>query len=280
MAREIESRGFSGIYSASIGDSLALCEALCFVTEGIPFGTTVVNLYARHPSEFAQTAAFLHELSGGRFRFGIGVSHGPVNQRLGVQTGKPLGDVREFVEAWRATPRVGELPPLILATLRDRMVHLSGEIADGMVFANVARSRMGASIAALPAHARARDDFTVANMIPTCIHDDVERARQRNRKTLTSYAMLPNYRNVWKAAGYVEEMEGIEAALAAGQPERVPELLSDRWLEDTTLFGPASKVREGVEAWQDAGVNVPVLVPSSAEGNQMKAFEELFAAYR
>ncbi len=279
LATEIERRGFSGIYCASIGDSLGLCQAISHVTERIPFGTTIVNLYTRHVSEFAQTAAFLHEISGGRFRFGIGVSHGPVLERLGVHAGKPLRDTRAFVEAWRAVPRVGDLPPLVLATLREKMVHLAGEIADGMVYANVARSHMGKSLAALPAAARERDDFLVMNMIPTTIHDDVDRARERNRKTLTSYAMLPNYRNVWKSAGYVEEMEAIEEALAAGQPEKVPSLLTDQWLADNTLFGPASAVREGVEAWIDAGVNVPILVPSSAEGNQVKAFEELFAAY-
>jgi alkanesulfonate monooxygenase SsuD/methylene tetrahydromethanopterin reductase-like flavin-dependent oxidoreductase (luciferase family) len=279
LAGEIEKRGFSGIYCASIGDALSLCGAISSVTERIPFGTAIVNLYARHVNEYAQTAAFLHEVSGGRFRFGIGVSHGPVNERLGVQTGKPLRDVREFVEAWRAVPRVGELPPLVLATLRERMVNLAGEIADGMVYANVARSHMAASLAALPDAARKRDDFLVMNMIPTTIHRDVDRARERNRKTLTGYAMLPNYRNVWKAAGYVEEMEAIEAAIDAGNPEKVPSLLSDKWLADNTLFGPPAAVREGVEAWIDAGVNTPILVPSSAEGNQLKAFEELFALY-
>lgn len=279
LAAEVERRGFSGIYCASIGDSLGLCQAIGHVTERIPFGTAIVNLYARHVNEYAQTAAFLHEVSGGRFRFGIGVSHGPVNQRLGVETGKPLKDVREFVEAWRAVPRVGELPPLVLATLRERMVNLAGEIADGMVYANVARSHMAASLAALPEAARKRDDFLVMNMIPTTIHDDIDRARERNRKTLTSYAMLPNYRNVWKAAGYVEEMEAIESAIAAGNPEKVPSLLSDKWLADNTLFGPPNTVREGLEAWFDAGVNTPILVPSSAEGNQVKAFEELFALF-
>lgn len=279
LASEIEKRGFSGIYCPSLGDCLGLCEALALVTDAIPFGTSIVNLYARHPAEYAATAALIHELSKGRFRFGIGVSHGPVNQRLGVQTGKPLGDVRAFVDALREVPRVGELPPIVLATLRDRMVKLAGEIGDGMVFANVARSRFGQSIEALPASRRGDPKFIVANMIPTCINDDIALARERNRKTLTSYATLPNYRNVWKAAGYVEEMEAIERALEKGEGARIPEFLTDRWLDDTTLFGPVSRVREGVEAWFDAGVNTPILVPSSAEGNQFKAFEELFAAY-
>ena len=39
------------------------------------------------------------------------------------------------------------------------------------------------------------------------------------------------------------------------------------------------KVREGVEAWRDAGVRDLIIVPSSAAGNQMKALEEVFSAF-
>jgi hypothetical protein len=96
---------------------------------------------------------------------------------------------------------------------------------------------------------------------------------------MTGYAMLPNYRNYWKEAGYVEEMEAIERALKAREFERVPELLSDRWLQDVTLFGPAKRVRDELERWFDAGIRTPILVPSSAAGNQLDAFQELFAAF-
>ena len=116
-------------------------------------------------------------------------------------------------------------------------------------------------------------------MIPTCISDDEAAARAVNRRTLTSYAMLPNYRNYWKEAGYEDEMNSVEDAIAAGDLDRVPECLSDRWLADTTLFGSASRVREGIEAWFDSGVKTPIIVPSSAQGNQLKAFEEFFAIW-
>ena len=87
------------------------------------------------------------------------------------------------------------------------------------------------------------------------------------------------YRNYWKEAGYVEEMEAVEKALAARDRDSIPGLLSDRWLADTTLFGTASQVREGVEAWYEAGVKTPILVPSSAVGKQAQAFEEIFAIF-
>lgn len=278
LATEIERRGFPGIYCPSLGDNLALCEALALTTNEVTFGTSITPIYGRHVADFAQTAAFIHEVSGGRFRFGIGVSHAPAMDRLGIKQGKPLADIRNFVTQLRAVPRTGELPPIVLATLRQRMIQLAEEIAEGMVFANGARSHMHASLEALSPAART-GEFFIGNMIPTCISDDIDAAKAVNRRTLTSYAALPNYRNYWKEAGYVEEMEAVEAALAAQQPDKIPDALSDRWLADTTLFGTASQVREGIEAWFDAGIRTPIVVPSSAAGNQLQAFNEFFALW-
>jgi alkanesulfonate monooxygenase SsuD/methylene tetrahydromethanopterin reductase-like flavin-dependent oxidoreductase (luciferase family) len=221
----------------------------------------------------------MHEVSGGRFRLGIGVSHAPTHARMGVAVGKPLGDVKSFVAKLRAQTGLGDLPPIILATLRKQMIALAGEIADGMVFANGARSHMAHSLAALAPAKRADASFLIANMIPTCISDDIEAAKAVHRKTLTSYALLSNYRNYWKEAGYVEEMQLIDNAIIEKRLEDVPKYLSDAWLADCTLFGPASRVREGLEAWRAAGVRTPILVPSSAAGNQLRAFAELFAAF-
>ncbi len=279
LATEIEKKGFSGIYGPSLGDSMALCEALAFATNEITFGTSIMPIYFRQVPDYASTASFIHEISNGRFRFGIGVSHAPALQARGLKGGKPLTDTRNFVEELRNVPRAGELPPIVLATLRKKMIALSEEIAQGMVFANGARSYMQESLQAVSPDARNSDDFFIGDMIPTCISDDIEAAKAVNRKTLTSYCMLPNYRNYWKEAGYREEMEGIETAINDGELDKIPHFLTDKWLADTTLFGTKTQVRDGVEAWFDAGIKTPILVPSSANGGQMVAFEELFAIY-
>ncbi len=280
LAQKIEERGFGGIYCPSFGDGLGLCEALALRTKSITFGTTIANIYARHPLDYAQTAAFIHEMSGGRFRFGIGVSHGPSNQRLEAETGRPLSDIRDFAEKWRSgADQLGGLPPLVLATLRQKMVELSSEIAQGAVWANAARSHMKASLQHLTSEQRDDPGFMIADMIPTCISDDRDAAANVMRRTLTGYVTLPNYQNYWIEAGYGEEMRAIKAAIAAGDREKILGLMSDRWLSDVTLFGSAAEVREGVEAWQASGVNTLILVPSSATGGQLQAFDELFAAF-
>ncbi|MFK7915179.1 MAG: LLM class flavin-dependent oxidoreductase [Pseudomonadales bacterium] len=275
-AVEAEARGYSGIFCPSLGDNLALCQAIAQATERVLVGTSITPIYTRNVVDFASTAGFLHEISDGRFRFGVGVSHEPAMARLGVKQGKPLADMRGFVADMRAAPRVGELPPIVLATLRRKMIALAEEVGDGMVFANGARSHMSTSLAVLSDTARSNTEFFIGNMIPTCISDDRTAAMAVNRKTLTSYAFLPNYRNYWSEAGYEQEMADVEQAITAKDYDRVPECLSDRWLADTTLFGSATEVRDGMEAWFDSGIKTPIVVPSSAAGNQLQAIKECF----
>lgn len=279
LGQEAERRGFGGLYVPSPTGGMSTCEALAWNTEKVTFGTAIAPIYQRTMVDFAQSAAMMHEVSGGRFRMGIGIAHGPSYVRMGVTPGKPLADTRAFIEKFRAETGFGPLPPIIVAALRKKMVALSGELAEGVVFANVVLSHMGQSLAALPAAKRNDPGFFIGNMIPTCISDDVDAARATNRRTLTNYAFLPNYRNYWKEAGFIEEMDAIEKAIAEGRRDDVPKYLTDKWLAETTLFGPAAKVRDGVAAWRAAGVHTPILVPSSAAGNQMKAIDEVFAAF-
>ena len=279
VAQVLEEKGFPGIYGPSLGDSLSLCNAIALSTKSIEIGTSITPIYTRNVMDFAQTAGFLHEISNGRFRFGVGVSHAPAMNRMGITQGKPLADMRKFIEELKAVPRVGDMPPIILATLRKKMIQLAEEVGDGMVFANGARSHMGDSLSVLTDESRQNGGFFIGNMIPTCISDDKEAAAAVNRKTLTSYAFLPNYRNYWKEAGYEQEMTDVEDALQKQDLDRVPECLSDKWLADTTLFGSATEVRDGIEAWFDSGIKTPIIVPSSASGGQMQAIDEFLALW-
>ncbi len=279
LAQEIERRGYAGIYCASFADGVGLSHSLAHATERIPFGTSIANIYTRHPVDYAQTISMIHEVSGGRFTFGIGVSHDAVNGRFGIKGGKPLTDIRDFVGAVRGAKRVGDLPPIVLGGLRSKMVALSDEIGDGVVYANVSRRHTPKSLSVIPEARRESDDFFVGDMIPTCISDDLEAAAAVNRRTLVMYVGLPNYRNYWKEAGYVEEMEAIEAAIEAGERDELTSLMTDEWLSDCTLYGSADRVLEGVQAWYEAGVKTPILVPSATDGGQFKAFEELFALF-
>ena len=282
LAQEAESRGFAGLACPSLGATLGLCTSLAHATNTIKFWTSIQPVYYNHPVEMSNTAAHIHEISGGRFGIGLGVSHAPVVQRLGVATGKPLTDMSNYVASMRGNSRFsGELPPIYLAALRDKMLALSVEIAEGAIWANASLSDISRQVELVPS-AR-RSSFFMANMIPTVISDDEGAALAIHRKTLTGYISLPNYRNYWRQAGYAEEMDAAEAILETLPKEEHAQALqtamSDRWLRDCTASGSAASVREQLSAWADKGV-LPIAVMSSTTGGQAKAIAELFDAYR
>jgi alkanesulfonate monooxygenase SsuD/methylene tetrahydromethanopterin reductase-like flavin-dependent oxidoreductase (luciferase family) len=246
------------------------------VTSRIAFWSSIQPIYLAHPSETAATAGHIHELSNGRFRLGLGVSHAPMLDRKGVSYGRPLADVREYVAAIRAAQRGAEvMPPIWIAALRDKMLDLSAEIADGAIWANASQSYTPTQLARLTSRA---DGFSLANMIPTVIDDDLAAARAIQRRTLSAYIVLPNYRNYWRAAGYEEEMNAIERALDAGDRDGAAAAMSDRWVDDCTISGNADVVRERFAAWYEIGVT-PIAVMSSTTGGQAKAIRQLFELY-
>lgn len=276
-AAEADRLGFAGLASPGIHGNLALCGSLAHVTSTIPFWTSIQPIYHSHPAEVAITAGHLAEVSGGRFTLGLGVSHTPAMDRLGLTTGKPLADMRAYVEGIRGAERsAGALPPIVLATLRDRMLDLALQVADGAVWANASQSYMPTQVARVPADRR--ESFWMANMLPTVIDDDHAAARAIHRRTLTGYVSLPNYRNYWKQAGYHDEMTAIEAGLQAGDRDAVAAAMTDRWIDDCTVSGSETEVRDRMEAWFDMGV-LPIAVMSSTTGGQLKAIRQLFDLY-
>ena len=281
LAVEAEQRGFAGIACPSLGGTMGLCVSLAHATNRIPFWTSIQPMYYSHPVELGNTAAHINEISQGRFGLGIGVSHGPVVQRLGVTTGKPLSDISNYVQAIRANERFsGQLPQIFLATLRDKMLALSSQISEGAIWANASLRDISRQVASVTKSNR--ENFFMSNMVPTVVSDDLDAAFAIHRKTLTGYVSLPNYRNYWRVAGYEKEMDNIEAVIASTPKEALGEKLqktmTDEWLQDCTISGNAKQVREQFENWANAGV-LPIAVMSSTSGGQAKAVAELFSVY-
>ena len=102
LAREIEQRGFAGIYCASFGDAMGLCEALALTTERIPFGTAIANLYTSRRSQIVSLLTlakqFLAEAESiRRFRF-CGKRNQNVRELSGYREGPLSAQDRSFVE--------------------------------------------------------------------------------------------------------------------------------------------------------------------------------------
>ncbi|MEY3340001.1 MAG: hypothetical protein RL575_1094 [Actinomycetota bacterium] len=281
LARRAEELKFAGIACPSLGATMGLCVSLAHSTNEIKFWTSIQPIYYSHAIEMANTAAHIHEVSNGRFALGLGVSHGPVIDRLGATTATPLADIKNYLATMKAQERFsGDLPPIYLAALRNKMMHLASEISNGAIWANASRKSIATQIALLPDSKRS--NMFLANMIPTVISDDVEAARAIHRKTLVGYVTLPNYRNYWRACGYGEQIDAFEKILSESAKEsRNTEIISamdNEWLDDCTISGDVDTVRERLYGWSKIGV-LPIAVMSSTSGGQAQAISQLFDAF-
>ena len=281
LARRAEELKFAGIACPSLGATMGLCVSLAHSTNEIKFWTSIQPIYYSHAIEMANTAAHIHEVSNGRFALGLGVSHGPVIDRLGATTATPLADIKNYLATMKAQERFsGDLPPIYLAALRNKMMHLASEISNGAIWANASRKSIATQIAQLPDSKRS--NMFLANMIPTVISDDVEAARAIHRKTLVGYVTLPNYRNYWRACGYGEQIDAFEKILSESAKEsRNTEIISamdNEWLDDCTISGDVDTVRERLYGWSQIGV-LPIAVMSSTSGGQAQAISQLFDAF-
>ena len=101
---EAERLGYSSVWAAEAwgSDAVTVLSWIAARTERIGIGSAILQMPARTPAMTAMTAVTLNELSGGRFRLGLGLS-GPqvVEGWHGQPYGAPLERTREYVSIVR-----------------------------------------------------------------------------------------------------------------------------------------------------------------------------------
>jgi alkanesulfonate monooxygenase SsuD/methylene tetrahydromethanopterin reductase-like flavin-dependent oxidoreductase (luciferase family) len=288
-ARLAEELGYESINSAHIAarDSFTLLSALAMATERISLATAVAPIYHRSPASMAQTAATVDEISGGRFRLGLGVGHRvTMGGWHGQEIGKPTVEMREYTaivrailageqppagQRWSSTfAFVGFLPradiPIYQAALSPGMLRLAGEIADGVILwlcnpsyirdVVVPAIREGRERAQLPL-----EGFDIVAAVPGSLTADRAATFATMRTELVPYFGLPFYRAMIERTGFAEDIAAFDAA--AGDIEAMKAAISDRFLEELTAIGDEVAVRAGLERYREAGTTSPCLGPVS-----------------
>ena len=88
-----------------------------------------------------------------------------------------------------------------------------------------------------------------------------EAARDAGRRDLFSYAVVDAYARAFERAGFRDEVAAVRAAHAAGDRDAAVAAVSDRMVDAIDICGDAATVRAAVQAYRDAGVEVPVIMP-------------------
>ena len=279
LARRAEALGYDSVWvtHGSGRDSFVVLSAYASATTRLGVGNGVVPIYPRHPVAMAQAALTLSELSAGRFRLGIGVSHRvSMEASLGLSLREPLAVMREYVGVLRgalggatafdgrhykvnwslALPERPPTPPIYLAALSVKMLELAGEIADGVVLWLCSPDYV--RTVAVPALERGRAragkrlaGYEVVAAVPLAIADDAPVALTAFRGELARYLTLPFYRAMLEASGLDKELAAFDRS------GEVAEALT----RAVGAVGKADAGREFVRAYREAGVTLPAIRP-------------------
>jgi F420-dependent oxidoreductase-like protein len=279
LARAADRLGYDSLWvTHGLGrDSFVVLTAYAAATTRVGLGNGVVPIYPRHPVTMAQAALTLNEVSGGRFRLGVGVSHKPAMEAmLGLSLAEPLTVMREYVAVLRgamgagsefegrhyrvrwamAVPTRPPAPPVLLAALSEKMLELAGEIADGAILWLCPPAYV--RDVAVPALERGRRragkplaGFEIVAAVPLAVTDDRAAALAAFRAELKRYAELPFYRAMLRRAGLGDALAAFDRA------GEVPAALA----EALGGLGEAGAARAYVEAYRAAGVTLPAVRP-------------------
>ncbi|HTY19837.1 MAG TPA: LLM class flavin-dependent oxidoreductase [Myxococcota bacterium] len=309
LARRAEREwGYDAIWLAETNgpDSFALAGALAMATERSVIGTAIVPVYNRTPAVLAMSAATAAQLSEGRFVLGLGSSsHAIIRDWNGVAFEKPLARVRETVSILRQALagektdldgevlrshgfRLGNRPkervPIYLAALREKMLHLAGEIGDGLIVnlfpvtalpQILAAYRAGAASAGRDA---SRDE--VVCRFQVAVTSDVAQARNLVRLAFGGYAAAPVYNRFFAWCGFEREAREVKEAFASRDRARVAAAMNDDMIDRIAILGPAEACREQIAAFVAAGVTTSVISPLAVDRRAVEAVFEAFAPAR
>ena len=283
-----EEKGFDAILvNEGRGDALACAEAIALGTSHIKVGTNIANIYFRHPFLAAMTAATIAELSEGRLLLGLGISHRPLIESLGMKMEQPRQYMRSYVQTVKTAlagkplgsffrPRPSAHPvPVYVAAVTVESAEVGGELADGIMPFLPARSYLTRLVAAARSAAqRAGNDLNALDCIvsiPTFISDDLEQARSAARYNLAFFAQLPFYRKQWRRCGFVDEVNALQEAWKRNDRRAAAALVSDRMVDEICVFGPPSLCREQLAAFHEAGAALPVIAVSPVNEERLEA---------
>jgi F420-dependent oxidoreductase-like protein len=156
--------------------------------------------------------------------------------------------------------------PIHLAAEGPKNVALAAEIADGwlpLFFSPKSNDFYRAALEegfSRPGARHTFDTFEVPCSLPVIVHDDVEEAASWIKPSLALYiggmgAKSVNFHHdVYARLGYGDVADRVQELVLAGRKEEAAAAIPTSLVEDTSLIGPAEKIREELKAWEDTVV--------------------------
>ena len=308
--RYAEQRGFEAVWQAEsrlVRDAIVPMAAYAAVTERIKVGSGVINNWTRNIGLLAATFLTLDDLAPDRVICGIGAWWDPLARNVGIERRKPLTAMRETVEVLRRLLNMervtyhGEFHhvdgieldvvhgrreprnvPIMIGATGDKMMELTGEIADGAVLNYcVPPDYNDKALELLEAGAklsgRTLDDIDRPQLVVCSVDEDHDKAIDTTRELLTQY--LAQQPHIAKASGVsqdvVAEIQSILGWPATKeQIRKAKHLVPEELILHITASGTPDEARAKVDEYRKHGSTCPILYPV---GGDVKVLIDTFA---
>lgn len=295
--RYAEEKGFEAVWQAEsrlVRDAVVPMAAYAAVSNRIKIGSGVINNWTRNIGLLAATYLTLDDLAPDRIICGIGAWWDPLAKNVGIDRRKPLTAMRETVEILRRLLNLervtfhGEFVhvdgieldvvhgrreprnvPIMIGATGDKMMEMTGEIADGVVLNYcVPPEYNDRALELLQKGARKAgrtlDDVDRPQLVVCSVDHDREKAIDSTRELLTQY--LAQQPHIAKASGVspevVNEIQSILGWPATKEQIRqAKHFVPDELIYRITASGTPEEARSKVQEYINHGCTSPILYP-------------------
>lgn len=298
-----EKQGFEAVWQAEsrlVRDAVVPMAAYAAVTERIKVGSGVINNWTRNVGLLAATFLTLDDLAPNRVICGIGAWWDPLARNVGIERRKPLKAMRETVTVLRRLLNMervtfhGEFHhvdgieldvvhgrreprnvPILIGATGDKMMEMTGEIADGVVLNYcVPPNYNDRALELLEKGAlksgRNLGDIDRPQLVVCSVDHDHAKAIDTTRGLLTQY--LAQQPHIAKASGVsldvVTEIQSILGWPATHeQIEQAKHLVPEELIYRITASGTPDEARLKVDEYRKHGCTCPILYPVGGDVN-------------
>lgn len=295
--RYAEQRGFEAVWQAEsrlVRDAIVPMAAYASVTERLKVGSGVINNWTRNIGLLAATFLTLDDLAPDRVICGIGAWWDPLARNVGIERREPLTAMRETIEVLRRLLNMERVTfhgkfhhvdgieldvvhgrreprnvPIMIGATGDKMMEMTGEIADGVVLNYCVPPEYNDNALALlekGAHkaGKSLDDLDRPQLVVCSVDHDHDRAIDSTRELLTQY--LAQQPHIAKASGVspdvVAEIQSILRWPATReQIQRAKHLVPEDLILRITASGTPEEARTKVNEYRKHGSTCPILYP-------------------
>ena len=260
-------------------ENFSMLTAVSNKTTTQKIGSSIINIYSRSPALIAMGAATVDTLSNERLILGLGTSSLPVVETFhGYKFEKPVQRMKEYVEIIRLilsgkqVNYAGEIfdlknftlllkpkresIPIYLAAVNQKMVDLTWNIGDGVIFYLRPLNEMKETITKM----QSKKKIDVTCQIITSIAEDSDIAINRAKKTLAFYVSVGKiYREFLANNGFKKETSNIFDEFKKSGLKSIYELVSDSMLQSLCIAGNPDECKKQLQNFRETGIDLPII---------------------